>query len=267
MFEDDERRDELPDEKPQSPEAMAGEKADEFRMHAELAAVFEGHRKFAAEMLPGLKPDFARGLQKSFGQMEKAKVPEHPVLVADQAIAEAKLVLGFAAENDLTTNDYHIHRRPGEVMILRWLGGEQIETFYERMQAHFDAALEGHKEDEREAHAWKKDAKKTAYLEALEKIQLKMSERYLRDVIRQHNLFVLSSQMTFELNIAYLCNTIMGIPTEQLVGEPSAPPSDPADSDLAWFFKLFSLRGMREKEERMCFFTFLQKSDETFEID
>ena len=36
----------------------------------------------------------------------------------------------------------------------------------------------------------------------------------------------------------------------------------PTERDLAWFFKLFSLRGMVEESERMCFFAFLQKSDD-----
>ena len=55
----------------------------------------------------------------------------------------------------------------------------------------------------------------------------------------------------------------------------SAPPDSPTDfdklsageRDRAWFFKLFSLRGMVEGEERMCFFTYLQKSEDTFDSD
>ena len=48
---------------------------------------------------------------------------------------------------------------------------------------------------------------------------------------------------------------------------PIAPGDEPSEEDRAWFFKLFSLRGMSEGVERMCFFTFLQKSDDTFEGD
>ena len=48
----------------------------------------------------------------------------------------------------------------------------------------------------------------------------------------------------------------------------SAPPEDqPTESDRAWFFKLFSLRCVVEGEERMCFFTYLQKSDDSFDFE
>jgi hypothetical protein len=171
--------------------------------------------------------------------------------------------LNLARARGLSTNDYHIHRRPGEVMIVRWLAGGEVETFYERVQAHFDAALEGCKEDERQAHEWKQDASTQAYLEALDKVEMRFAERYLRDPIRQHNLFVLSTQTADEINIAYLCDYVMGVPAAELVGGASAPPAEePTEQDLAWFFKLFSLRGLVEGEERMCFFTYLQKSDE-----
>jgi hypothetical protein len=149
-------------------------------------------------------------------------------------------------------------------MIVRWLAGEQVETFYERLQAHFDAALEGCKEDERQAHEWKRDPKAQAYLKALDAIEVRMADRYLRDLIRKHNLFVLSTQSADEINIAYLCDYVMGVPAADLVGSASAPPSEPTERDLAWFFKLFSLRGMSEGVERMWFFTYLQKSDDSF---
>jgi hypothetical protein len=55
----------------------------------------------------------------------------------------------------------------------------------------------------------------------------------------------------------------MGVSPAELVGSASVPPDEPTDQDLAWFFKLFALRGMVEAEERMCFFTYLQKSDDS----
>jgi hypothetical protein len=171
-------------------------------------------------------------------------------------------LLDLPATGGLSTNDYHIHRRPGEVMIVRWLAGGEVETFYERLQAHFDAALEGFKEDERQALEWKRDPKVKAYLKALDGIEVKMADRYLRDHIRQHNLFVLSTQAADELNIAYLADPIMGVTPADIVGSASAPPDDPTEQDLAWFFKLFSLRGMKDGTEQMCFFAYLQKSDE-----
>ena len=90
-----------------------------------------------------------------------------------------------------------------------------------------------------------------------------MAERYLRDPIKSHKLFVLSTQSADEININFLCDYIMSIPAAELVGPVSAPGDEPSDRDLAWFFKLFSLRGMVEGQERMCFFTFLQKSDDS----
>jgi len=147
-------------------------------------------------------------------------------------------------------------------MIVRWLSGEQVDAYYERLQAHFDAALEGCKEDERQANEWKQDPQTLAYLRALDAIDVRMADRYLRDPIRKLNLFVLSTQAADELNIAYLADHVMGVSAADVVGSASAPPDEPMEKDLAWFFKLFSLRGMHEGTEQMCFFAFLQKSDD-----
>ena len=254
---------ETPAERPRDPAERAKEKSDEFRMHAELAAVFEGRRKFDAELRPKLDPQVARDLQKTIGRLEKERTPDSPIL-PPPAAADAARVLAMPETGSLSTSDYHIHRRPGEVMIARWLAGEQVETYYQRLQAHFDAALAQFREDERQALEWKKDPATTAYLRALDGIEVRMPERYLRDYIRQHNLFVLSTQAADEINIAYLCDYVMGVPAAEVVGGASAPPDEPTEQDLAWFFKLFSLRGMDGGVERMCFFTYLQKSDESW---
>jgi hypothetical protein len=258
MFDEPE---ESPAEEARNPADRAREKADEFRMHAELAAVFEGPRKFHAELRPGLSADIARDVQRIIGKLEKAKVPETPV-IGEAVTADAQRILTLCDTADLPTGDYHIHRRPGEVMMLRWLKGDEVEIYYERLQAHFDAALEGFKEDERQAKEWKQDPQTQSYLASLDKIEVKMAERYLRDLIRQHNLFVLSTQTADEINIAYLADTIMGVAPAEIVGEQSAPPDEPTEQDLAWFFKLFALRGIVDGVERMCFFTFLQKTEE-----
>ena len=254
---------ESPAERSVNPAERAREKSDEFRMHAELAAVFEGRRKFDAELLPGLDAEVARDVQRGVGRLEKAKSADSPVL-PEQSAGDAAALLDLPSARGLSTNDYHVHRRPGEVMIVRWLAGEQVETFYGRLQAHFDAALEGCREDERQAHEWKQDPEAKAYLAALDAIEVRMADRYLRDVIRKHNLFVLSTQAADEINIAYLCDYVMGVPAAEVVGAASAPPDEPTERDLAWFFKLFSLRGMKDGTERMCFFTYLQKSDDSF---
>jgi hypothetical protein len=251
-----------PTEHPIKPEDRAREKSDEFRMHAELCAVFEGNRKFDAELRPGLDAEVARDVQRTIGRLEKAKTPESPVL-PEPAAADAAKLLDLPAAGGLSTNDYHVHRRPGEVMIVRWLAGAEVEQFYERIQAHFDAALEGFKEDERQSQEWKQDPKTIAYLAALDALDVKMADRYLRDVIRTHKAFVLSTQSADEMNIAYLADYVMGVPAADVVGAASAPPDEaPTEQDLAWFFKLFSLRGMVDGVERMCFFAYLQKSDD-----
>jgi hypothetical protein len=102
-------------------------------------------------------------------------------------------------------------------MIVRWLAGDEIDPFYERLQAHFDAALEGYREEERHTKAWKQDPKTLAYLEALDAIELKMAERYLREPIKTHGLFVLSTQSADELNIAYLADYVMSVPAADIV--------------------------------------------------
>ena len=181
-----------PAERATGPAAAAREKAEELRMHAELAAVFEGCRKFDAELRPGLHADVARDIQRTMGKLAKAKTPESPVLPPASA-ADAARLLAMPSASDasaLSTNDYHIHRRPGEVMIVRWLDDDLVGAFYERLQAHFDAAMEGHKEEQRSSHAWRQDNTATAYLAALDKIEVRMADRWLREPIKQHVVFL-----------------------------------------------------------------------------
>jgi hypothetical protein len=243
----------------------AKDKTDEFRMHAELAAVFEGCRKFDAQIISGLDIQIARDVQRGMARLEKAKSADSPVL-PDDASATADSILTIPTNANLSTNDYHIHRRPGETMIIRWLIGDQVDQFYTRLQAHFDAGLNAHRDEQRTDNAWKQDTDANAYLAALDAIDLKMADRYLRPVIQKVGIRVLSTQSADEMNIAYLANYIMGVDAAEIVGQKSAPPEEPTERDLAWFFKLFSLRGMQEKTEVMCFFTFLQKSDDDFEF-
>ena len=47
---------EEPIEHSRNPADRAREKSVEFQMHAELAAVFEGNRKFEAQIIPGFDP-------------------------------------------------------------------------------------------------------------------------------------------------------------------------------------------------------------------
>lgn len=257
MFEEpDEDREELAFD----PAARAKEKSDEFRLHAELAAVYEGSKKFEAEIDTDFDLALAREIQRTVAKLERARETDTPIILGEPA-KEAAALLDLPATRDLSTNDYYVAARPGEVLMVRWLAGDEVETFYERLQAHFDAALGGFVEDEEQAHAWKRDAKALAYLAGLKAINVKMQDRYLRSTLRDHHLAVLSTQTADEINIAYLCDFIMGVPAAEIVGEESAPPDNPRDSDLAWYFKLFALRGVRGEVEQMCFFTYLQKAD------
>ena len=97
-------------------------------MHAEIAAVFEGTKKFDARIIPGLDPDIARDVQRKMALLDKAKESGSPV-IPEASLADASALLSTPTRGDLSTNDYHVYRRPGEVMIVRWLAGEQVETF------------------------------------------------------------------------------------------------------------------------------------------
>ena len=265
MFEDDDDPSERRDERPRDPKARAQEQADAFRTHAERAAVFEGVRKFDAELKPGLDADVARELQRGVAKLEKAKAGETPVL-APAVMSDAAALLTLCDAKELSTNDYHLYRRPGELMMVRWLKGEEVETWYKRAQAHFDAAIEGFREDEHQAQDWKKDPETTAYLSALDAVEVKMAERYLRDPIRKLGVFVLSTQTADEMDVLHLTDTLMGVTPEDLVGAASAPPDEPTEQDRAWFYKLFNLRGTVDGVERMCFFTYLQKTDDSYDF-
>lgn len=261
MYEDEPS--EEPAERASDPAERAREKADEFRMHAELCAVFEGPRKFDAAIRPTLDPQIARDSQKTIARLEKARSQGTPLL-EPPASDDAAALLDLPNSRDLPTGDYHVYRRPGEVMILRWLHGDDVDAFYTRMQAHFDAAITACREEERHSQAWKQDPQTIAYLDALDAIQISMADRYLRNFIRQHNLFVLSTQSADEMDILHLTDTLMGVGPADLVGTHSAPPDTPTEQDRAWFFKLFSLRGMKQGQEQLFFFVYLQKSDDTF---
>src|SRR3989442_14269353 len=110
MFDDP---DQTSPDRPLSPADQAREKADEFRMHAELAAVFEAPRKFEAKILPGLDPDLAREIQRTIARLEKSKKAEIPLLPEPSAVEAANL-LSLRTQRDLSTNAYDLHRRPGE---------------------------------------------------------------------------------------------------------------------------------------------------------
>ncbi len=253
-----------PSERTSDPATAAREKADEFRMFAELAAVFEGPRKFDAGVEPGLDADVARQVQRGVATLAKARAGDAAALPASAAAAAAE-VLTLNDAHALSTNDYHVHRRPGEVMVVRWLAGDQVDAFYDRLQAHFDAGLNAFRQDERQAKEWKGDPATRAYLDALDKVEVDMAARFRRADVRA-GLFALSTQTADEMNVAYLCDHVMNVPAATVVGRASAPPDEPTEKDLAWFFKLFLLRGTVARVDRMCFFTFMQKANDDYDF-
>ena len=106
---------ESPQERNFDPAQRAKDKSEEFRVHAEVAAVFEGPRKFDAQIVR-LKDDLARDIQKRMARLEKAKTPESPILPPESA-ADAAALLNLSSSEKLASNDYYIYRRPGEVMM------------------------------------------------------------------------------------------------------------------------------------------------------
>src|SRR4051812_32854031 len=113
MYEDPE---ESPSEDASDPKVRAKEKADEFRMHAELAAVYEGPRKFNADVNPDLDASLAREIQRGVAKLEKGRAVETPIIPPESA-ADAIAILAMPEAKGLSTGDYHLHRRPGEVML------------------------------------------------------------------------------------------------------------------------------------------------------
>lgn len=254
-------------ESARDPKVRARERCDEFRMHAELCAIFEGCRKFDAVVDARFDADAARDLQRLVARLDKARSPESPIL-PDSVVEAAKDLLRLPEATDgPTTNDYHVSRRPGEVTIARWLAGPEVESYYERLQAHFDAAINAHREEERSAHGWKQDAATLAYLDALDAAEIRMADRYLRPIIRQHGVCVLSTQTHDEIDILHLCDYLMGVPAAEVVGAASAPPDEGAtERDRAWFCRIFALRGMPDGQERMFYFAYLQKAEDSFDF-
>lgn len=257
--------DERKDDKASGPETRLKEKLDQLRIHADLCAIFEGTRKFDAQVKTDVDSNLVRDVQQIVAKLEKSKKPGKPFLTPARALGAATLFASLE-EQGVSTSDYHVYRRPAEVMIVRWIRGEQVDTFYKRLQAHMDVAIKQTREDERQALAWKNDPDTNAYLELLDVAELDMQLYWMREVLRDHELATVRTQTADEINISYIADFIMGVGPAELVGEEFAPSSGADDSELAWFFKLFALCGTREGEEHIVFFVFLQKTDDEFDF-
>lgn len=257
--------DERKDDRAVAPETRVAEKLDELRIHADLCAIFEGTRKFDAQVKTEIDSDLIRDVQQIVAKLEKSKRPGKPFLTPARALGASSLFASLE-EQGVSTSDYHVLRRPGEVMIVRWIKGEQVETFYKRLQAHMDVAIKQTREDERQALGWKNDPSTNAYLDALDVAELDMQKWWMRDLLKDHELATVRTQTADEISITYITDFIMGVGAAALVGEEFAPSSGADDSELAWFFKLFSLCGANEGVEHIVFFVFLQKTEDEFDF-
>ena len=265
MFDDD--ADEAPARRT-DPEQAARDKLEELRMYAELAAVFEGPRKFDHDLRRDLPSDLAQRLQRGMLTLERAR-PNQVQILPDEQVPLARELLSANDPAGLTCGDYHACVRPGQVVMARWIRGEDFDVFHERLLAHFDAMLAGHIEDEESARAWQGDPSLPKYLESLEKFKPNLADRYLVAFVRSGRVpACLSTHTADELNIAFLAETVMGLSVPEVVGpQAGAATSDEDDDDaypdesaLAWYFKLYLLRGTVERVPTACFFAFLQKT-------
>ena len=268
-FDDDDADFDAPsprDENAGDPEQRAREAVEQLRIHCELAAVFEGPRKYDAEVRPGLDAGVARDLQQAIGKLEKQKTAKLGPVLPPAALEAAKAVLDRpATDPSVELGVYHISRRPGETIIIRWLDAEDIERFYERFNAHFKAAHGQKLEDDRQELGWRQDEADQKYLEHFEKVEPQADLWYLRELLKKHGMIALSTTSVDEMDILHLCDTLMGVPAIDVVGRQSAPDPDdanPSHADRAWYFRLFNLRGPVNGVERMCIFAFLQKADD-----
>ncbi len=258
----------MSDESPVQPAQRARERIDEIRMYAELGAIYEGTHKFDADIRP-LSGNTAREFQQGVAKLARQKV-ENSSLIHPESTSDALGLLKRAV--DLGTNDYHLARKPGEVILVRSLVGPQVDQFYERMEAHLKAGIEGLREDEEQALAWKDDPETRAYLKALGEPVDPMALRYARPVVKQHPVAVLSTWTADEISISYLVESIMQRNISDIVDPANVPEDGMDESQLAWFFRLFSLRAApldpdtKQRTEQILFFTFLQKTDDDFEF-
>lgn len=262
MFDDSH---EARDDTGHDPTTRLREKLAELRMLAELAAVFEGPRKFNATLRPNLSFEHARQFQQAIARLEKSKQAGVPVLPPDKW-PDATALLQLPEQLGLAPGDYHLHRRPGEVMLLRWLDDTLAKLFFQRMQAHFDVALQQAREDERQALGWKQDPGVARYLDELDKARFDMDDHYARKAVRL-GACVLSTITTDDMNIVFLADHLMGVEPADLVGAASAPEDQFDESKLGWYFRLFSLRAPVQQGERLLFFAFLQRSDDPFDSE
>ncbi|MEM6313887.1 MAG: hypothetical protein AAF743_07355, partial [Planctomycetota bacterium] len=212
-------------------------------------------------VLPGADALLKR-VQQLVGTVHKGMDPKLGPLVTPNHVEDAATLLAMPDDEGLTTGDYHTRQGVGELLIGRWLRGDEVETFYERYQAHFDAALGHFRDEERSAFEWKGDEPTLAYLDALDDIEANIAEQQVRAAVKEHGVHALTTLTVGELDILYLVDHLMGVDVDDLLGDDSALPDEPTEADRTWFLQLFSLRGLHAGNEATLLFAFLQQADE-----
>jgi hypothetical protein len=101
MYEDE---NDNPVEKAKDIQTRAHEAVNQFRLHAEIAAIFEGTRKFDAAIRPDLSADVAREIQRAMAKLEKSLEPNIPIIPPIQNAIAAD-ALNAHHSYDLPTND------------------------------------------------------------------------------------------------------------------------------------------------------------------
>jgi hypothetical protein len=260
-MQDDERN---ADDQTSQPKQRLAQTLAALKQHAEFAAMYEGPRKFGDAVRPDLDAELARSIQQRVAKVA-SKIGPGPLVNASQQTLARELLRLHTAEG-LAPRDYFIYRRPGEVMMVRWLAGDDVSTYHQRMQAHFDVALKQTQADEREKLAWRNDEKDNAYLELLDEATFEMSHYTAREIVTRSKMAVMSSLMADAVHIGFLCEQVMGVSAAEVVGAAFSPPADAGDEEVSWFYRHFSLRGVLDEVEAVMNFTFLQKtSDDWFD--
>ena len=183
-------------------------------MHAELAAVFEGHRKFDAELRPGARRRRSRrDVQRTIGRLEKASRPTARSCPEPSAADAARAARRSRRRAALSTNDYHIHRRPGEVMIVRWLAGDAGRDVLRAppgpLRRGPDAAsarTSGRRTSGSRTRRRSRTSRRST------RIEVKMADRYLRDVDPQAQACSSSPRRRpTRWTSLHLCDYVMGV--------------------------------------------------------
>ena len=135
------------------------------------------------QLLPGLDPEVAREVQRGMARLEKAKSPDSPVLPQPSAADAAALL-------DLPRRPRPVHqrlphpppaRRSDDRPLAPGRAGRDVLRAASGPLRRGPGGVQGGRAAGQE---WKQDPQTLAYLTALDAIEVRMADRYLRDEIR-----------------------------------------------------------------------------------